>query len=190
MEYYLEIAGYLAQSLALAMVPFSVALHSSAYRCIEMNESFEIGIFFSFFQGILLLLGWLIGFALEGLFSNLAFPIASLIFIFVGIKLFSESRKPVPEKRTYPSRNIRTLMAFSLAISINAFLIGIGTGMIAGNWMIMVASIVLITYVASLVGVRIGKMGRYKAARNAEVFGGVVLLGMAVFMIVQYIKMG
>jgi putative Mn2+ efflux pump MntP len=81
-------------------------------------------------------------------------------------------------------------MAFSLAISINAFLIGIATGMIAGNWMIMVASIVLITYVASLVGVRIGKMGRYKAARNAEVFGGVILLGMAVFMIVQYIKMG
>lgn len=177
------------QALALAMVPFSVALYSSAYRCIEMNESFEIGIFFSFFQGGLLLLGWLIGYALSGFFSSLAFPVASMIFLFIGIKLFSESRKPVPEKRTYPSRNIRLLIGFSVAISINAFLVGIGNGLIESNWMIMAASLVFMTYLFALLGIRIGKKGRYKTARSSEIMGGVIMLAMSVFMIVQYIKM-
>jgi putative Mn2+ efflux pump MntP len=189
LEYYLEITAYLLQALALAMVPFSVALYSSAYRCIEINESFEIGIFFSFFQGGLLLLGWLTGYALAGYFSSLAFPVASMIFLFIGIKLFSESRKPVPEKRTYPARNFRLLTGFSVAISINAFLVGIGNGLVESNWMIMTVSLVFMTYFFSLLGVRIGKKGRFNTARNSEIAGGVIMLAMSAFMIVQYIKM-
>jgi len=60
-----EIAGYILVALALSMVPFSVALHSSTYRCIEIQESFEIGIFFSLFQVLLFILGYWIGYALK-----------------------------------------------------------------------------------------------------------------------------
>lgn len=190
MEYYLEITGYALQSIALAMVPLSVALHSSAYRCIDMGESFEIGIFFSFFQGSLLFLGWLTGYALSGYFNALAYPIATMIFLFIGLKLFSESRKPIPQKRTYPSRDIRTLAVFSLAISINAFLVGVGAGLIKTNWVLLVAILVLVSYVATLLGIRMGKKGRYRAARNAEISGGLIMLLMAIFMIAQFIKLG
>jgi len=185
-----EIAGYILVALALSMVPFSVALHSSTYRCIEIQESFEIGIFFSLFQVLLFILGYWIGYALKSYFSSLAFPVASLIFIFIGIKLFIEARKPVPAKRTYTSRDLRTLAGFSLAIGINTFLTGIGSGMIKVNFLYQSGSILLFSYIITLVGVRLGKKGNYLAAKRAEVTGGVIMLLLASYMIVQYIRIG
>jgi putative Mn2+ efflux pump MntP len=188
LEFSFEIIGYLFVALALAMLPFSVALFSSAYRCIELNESFGIGVFLSFFQAFLLMLGWWIGYSFSAFFGSMTFAVASMVFIFVGVKMFFDARRAAPERRTYATKDIKILTGFALVVSINGFLIGTALGMIGTMILLNAAIQVFITYLFVLIGIRMGKMGAYRAALRAESFGAALFLVMAVYMIIQYIK--
>jgi putative Mn2+ efflux pump MntP len=189
LEFSIEIISYILVAITLAMLPFSVGIFSSAYRCIQMNESFVIGMSFSFFQGFLLILGWWVGHALVTFFASLSFSVATILLIMVAVKMFFDARRAGLERRTYSVRDFKVLLGFSFAISINAFLVGVSLGMIGARILIAAALQVLITYLATLTGIRLGKMGRYRTAIGSEHFGAFMLLLMAIVMIVRYLNL-
>lgn len=184
---YLEIAGFIIVAFALAMPAFSVSLFTSIYRCVEMDEAMTIGLFFSLFQAVLLLLGWLIGYSMAGFFGSLLIPIVVILFLFIGMRMFFEGRRMTQDLRTYAVKSPRSLAGFSLAISINVFLTGVGLGLLGIKIWIQAAILLFITFIIVQIGIRLGKFGRYRFGRQAEMLGGGLMMLLAIIIMLQYV---
>ena len=184
----MEYLAYLIIALALSTTAFSVSLHTSIYRCVEINESMVMGLMFGLFQGGLLLLGYLIGISLENYVRLMAHPLGIIILAFVGLRMVFESRKSTAVYRTYTDKNVKILAAFSLAIGINAFMTGLSLGLIGIRAWYQAGFLIFVTFVMSLIGIRMGKLGKFDSGKRAEISGGLLILTVTLVLFIQYLK--
>jgi len=146
-----------------------------------------MGSFISVFKAGLILLGWLIGIALNQYLINLIYPISILILAFIGFRMITDSKKYSPEHRTYTNKDLRSLSGFSLALGINSFLAGVGIGLIKLDIWLLTAILVFVSFLIIQIGIRLGKYGRYRFGMQAEVLGGILILVLAVRMLIRYL---
>jgi len=184
----MNLIALLAISFLLSLVPFSVALSSSVYRCIGWKEALRIALIFGIFQSGMMALGWVIGFAIKGLLLDMAFPVAVLIIFFIGIRLFMDSRRPGREQRTMAVENNRILLGFAFVISINSTLLGMGLGIIYKEIMILAGLIFTFVFFMTIIGIQAGKRGMMNLGRSAELLGGIGLILISIVIVLQYLK--
>jgi putative Mn2+ efflux pump MntP len=175
-------------SFILSLVPFSVALSSSIYRCIVWKEALRIAIVFAVFQAGMVAIGWLIGYGVKGLLYDMAIPVAVLIIFFIGFRMFMDSRHLGRENRTMAVENNRILLGFAFVISINTALLGMGLGIIYREILFLAGMIFIMVFLMTIVGVQAGKRGMMNLGRTAEMIGGVGLFAMGVIILLQYLK--
>lgn len=175
-------------SFILSLVPFSVALSSSIYRCIQWKESLRIAFFFALFQVAMVAIGWIIGYSIKGLFHDLKIPVAVMIIIFIGIRMFADSRRLSRENRTMAVESRRILLGFAFVISINTALLSMGLGILYQDILILTGSVFAIVFLMTIAGVQAGKRGMMNLGRTAETIGGVGLFLLSVFIVLQYLK--
>lgn len=175
-------------SFLLSMVPFSVALSSSVYRCIQWKEALRIAFIFSLFQLVMLVVGWLIGYNIKGLFHDLKIPVAILIILFIGTRMFADSRRMMRESRTMAVESRQILMGFAFVISINTALLSMGLGILYEDILILGGCIFGIVFLMAIAGIQAGKKGMINLGRIAETIGGLGLFLMGAIIILQYLK--
>ena len=175
-------------SLILSLVPFSVALSSSVYRCILWKEALRIAFFFALFQVVMMAIGWIIGYNIKDLFHDLKIPVAVMIIIFIGVRKFADSRRLSRENRTMAVESRRILMGFAFVISINTALLSMGLGILYQDILILAGFIFGIVFLMTIAGVQAGKRGMMNLGRTAETIGGIGLFLMSVVIILQYLK--
>jgi len=175
-------------SLILSLVPFSVALSSSVYRCIDWKESFRIAIVFTLFQTVMLAVGWSIGFGIKGLLHDMAVPVATVIMFFIGTRMFLDSRRLGRESRTMAVKNNRILLGFALVISINTALLSMGLGLLYADILSLAGFVFLIVFFMTLLGIQAGKRGMMNLGRTAETISGIGLIIISIIIILQYFK--
>jgi len=179
---------FLIFSFILSLVPFSVALSSSVYRCIVWKEALRIAIVFAFLQAIMVAIGWVIGYGVKGLLHNMAVPVAVMIIFFIGVRLFLDSRRLGRELRTMAVENMRILFGFGFVISINTALLGMGLGILYPDILILTGFIFVMVFLMTIIGVQAGKQGMINLGRTAEMLGGAGLVVICVIIILQYLK--
>jgi len=175
-------------SFLLSLVPFSVALSSSVYRCIVWKEALRIAIVFALFQAGMVAIGWLIGYGIKGLLYDMAIPVAVLIIFFIGFRVFMDSRRLGRENRTMAVENNRILLGFALVISINTALLGMGLGIVYREILILAPLIFIMVFLMTIIGIQAGKRGMMNLGRTAEMVGGAGLAVISVIIILQYLK--
>ncbi len=184
----MEITGYIIVALAISSVSFSAGLNSSIFRCIEWPETIRTAFFFTLLNSAMTGLGWLIGHAIKGLSPSLAIPLALLMIIFIGSRMMLEIRRKSAEHRILISKDIRIMLAFSLMISINSFLIGLGLGLLSWNILYMLLMLSGAVFFMTIAGIRAGKYGAMNMGRNVEFSGGLVLIIVSVYIFLLYFK--
>ena len=175
-------------SFLLSLVPFSVGLNSSVYRCIQWKEALRIAFYFALFQLGMVAIGWLIGFNIKGLFHDLQIPVAILIIIFIGARMFADARRLKKENRTMAVENRRILIGFSFVIRINTALLSMGLGILYRDILILAAFVFAMVFLMTIAGVQAGKRGMMNLGRAAETVGGTGLFLMGAIIILQYLK--
>lgn len=175
-------------SLFLSFVPFSVALSSSVYRCIQWKEALRIAFAFALFEAGMAAIGWLIGFSIKGFFLDLKVPVAVMIIFFIGARMFADSRRLSSAQRTMVVESRRILMGFAFVISINTALLSMGLGILYLEILILVGFIFGIVFLMTIAGVQAGKRGMMNLGRTAETSGGAGLVVICVIIILQYLK--
>jgi putative Mn2+ efflux pump MntP len=175
-------------SLILSLLPFSVALSSSVYRCIAWKEALRIAIVFALFQAAMAAIGWLIGYGIKGLLHDLTVPVAVVIIFFIGFRMFMDAIRLGREHRTMAVEDNRILFGFAFVISINTALLGMGIGILFKEILILAGLIFAMVFMMTIIGVRAGKMGMINLGRSAEMTGGVGLFIIALVIILQYLK--
>jgi manganese efflux pump family protein len=175
-------------SLLISTVPFSVALNSSIYRCIQWKEALRTAFFFALFQVVMVAIGWVIGYNIKALFQDLRIPVAGAIIIFTAARLFADSRRPSRENRTLAVESLRILTGLGFVISINTTFLSIGLGILYLDILVLCGLVFGIVFLMTIAGVYAGKRGMMNLGRTAETIGSAGLFLMSAIIILQYLK--
>ncbi len=175
-------------ALLLSLVPFSVALSSSVYRCIVWKEALRIALIFAIFQAGLISIGWVIGFGIKGLLFSMAVPVAVMIVFFIGFRMFMDSWRLGRENRTMAVESNRILFGFAFVISINTALLGMGLGMLFKDILYLAGFLFAMTFIMSILGIQAGKKAMMNLGKTAEMIGGVGLAVISIVLLLQYLK--
>lgn len=194
-------AELLLLAVGLAMDAFAVSVGNGlSMKKSDPKAALAIAASFGLFQALMPTVGYFLGSAFETVISRFDHYIA-LIFlgfiggkmIFDGIRELREKKKSdgAPEEEKPFKLSFGALMIQSVATSIDALIVGVSFAALPNvNIWIAVTLIGIITFSISLVGVFSGKKFGQLLGSRAEIFGGLILVGIGVKVFVEHVFFG
>lgn len=163
-------------ALALSMDAFAVAICKGLSLCrVKPRHMLITGLWFGGFQALMPLLGYLLGTTFEEYITSFDHWIAFVLLALLGANMIKESFSADCECKA--SLAVGVMFTMAVATSIDALAVGITYALLPDvNIWAAIASIGVITFTLSAVGVKLGSVFGAKNKRYAELFGGIVLI--------------
>lgn len=165
-------------ALGLSMDAFAVCIACSiALKKVSKRQIFRFSFHFGLFQAMMPVIGWFAGQGAHKYISKWDHWIAFGLLTFIGLKAIYESQKERSEglRKKDPTKGF-SLVAFSIATSIDALAVGVSLSALNVN--IFKPALIIgcitgfLTMTGMIMGSRIGSLfGRY-----IEVIGGLILI--------------
>lgn len=174
-------------ALGLAMDTFAVAVASGVtLERLQVKSALKIALFFGAFQALMPLLGWLAGLGLEELISGFDHWVAFGLLGFIGCRMIYGAIRAMPRRAVDPL-NLPTLLALSLATSIDALAVGLSFAFL-GIFIVTPALVIGgVTFLLAFSGVFLGqRLGRL-FERQAEALGGLILIGIGLKVLLEHL---
>lgn len=187
-------------AVALSMDAFAVAIGLGAkHRHNTIKTAIMAGIYFGLFQGLMPLIGYLGGRSILGFIANWANWIACIILVGLGGKMLYEalfgdeedtSTESLPHNAALDIANNaniaithKTMTTLAIATSIDAMAAGFTLNLIPVNPFLSCLVIAVVSAIFSFIGVFLGKQSGTWLESKAEIFGGLVLIGIGIKMV-------
>ncbi len=184
----MELYALLGIAIALAMDAFAVALSAGVILPVLTGRHlFRLSFHFGLFQGLMPIIGWLIGARVYDLIADYDHWVAFVLLMFIGIRMVHEAFDRDGEApRRDPTRGM-TLVTLSLATSIDALVVGLTLGVLKVDvwYPALVIGVVaaLFTMVGMILGRRVGALW----GQRMEVFGGVLLCCLGLKILIEHL---
>lgn len=184
------IAELLVLSVGLSMDACAVAIcRGACMRQRDVRQSTAIALSFGLFQGLMPLVGWLLGSQLTHYIKRFDHWVAFGLLAFIGSKMIWDALHDDEELVCTPL-TMKELLVLSVATSIDALAAGVALAMLDVDILSSVSTIALVTAVLSFgavaLGVRFGE--RYKS--KAQLVGGVTLCLIGLKILLDHISAG
>ncbi len=167
----------IAVSLALDAVVVSVG--AGALASMNKRGALKIALYFGAFQAAMPLIGYLAGLGFRDYVAAYGHIIGFLLLLAVGLKMLWETFKKEDEGAERNIMRTRTLTLLAVATSIDALVVGITFNFVPVHIPVAVATIGLVTFVLSYIGVLVGKKSRHLLGTKFEAVGAIILIGLA-----------
>jgi len=151
----------------------------------RLRTASVIALFFGFFQGGMCLIGWGAGEAVVETISGIDHWIAFGLLAIVGFKMLVESRKDEEERDG--SLGLRTLLALSLATSMDSLAVGLSFAFLKTQILMPAAVIGAASFMMSMTGFYLGGRASKGLGRKAEFIGGLVLIGIGLRILLEHL---
>ena len=175
-------------AVGLAMDATAVSLGAGASgRSPGRRAAFRLAFHFGLFQALMPLAGWLAGRQLAGVFHAVDHWIAFGLLVVVGGRMIWSGLHPGDGAGAGDPSKGWSLVALSVATSIDALAVGLGLAMLDVSIWMPVVLIGVITAAMSLGGLLLGRVLRAAWGSRMEVLGGVLLLGIGVRILVSHL---
>lgn len=175
-------------SIALAMDAFAVSVCKGlAMQKMNLKKASIIGIYFGAFQGIMPLLGYIMGYKFQESITNIDHWIAFILLCTIGIKMIIESKED-DNSDANDNTSFKEMVILSIATSIDALAVGITFAFLDVNILVSVILIGVITYILSVIGVKVGNVFGCKYKDKAEIAGGIVLIIIGVKILMEHLR--
>jgi len=186
-----EIMFWILQSILLG---FSLAMDATAVSMtnglqepnMKKKKMLLIALMFGLFQGVMPLIGYLFGSLFEKWISNIVPIIGFVILAFIGGKMIYEAIKGEDDEKKELS--FKTIAIQAVATSIDALTVGI---VYVGSPLVEVYTtfglIAIITFACCFIAIIVGKKFGDKLSNKAEILGGIILIGIALKIIIEYL---
>ena len=175
-------------AIGLAMDAFAVSISCGlTVPSPKRLNSLKIASAFGAFQAIMPVIGWGIGRFFSEYISAIDHWIAFVLLAFIGMRMiYNAIRIDECETIMNPS-SFKTLFSLSIATSIDALAVGVTFAFLHIHIIGPVLIIGIITFFISVIGLLIGhKLGSYFEKR-VEIFGGIVLIGIGLKILIEHI---
>ncbi len=143
---------------------------------IRFFQAAKIALFLAFFQASMPLIGWLLGNSIKSLIEPVDHWIAFGLLLLIGGKMIIESLAGSEEREIKNPLHLRVILLLSLATSIDALAVGFSFATLLDKILIAVLIIGSVTFIASMLGILLGKKTGPRINRYAEIFGGFILI--------------
>ena len=185
-----SILAIIILAIGLSMDSFSVSLSNGlSIRNLPFRKSLIIASILAFFHALMPFLGWLSGIGFKDYIEEIDHWIAFVLLSFIGGKMLYEG---LTQKfnDTIKDLKISILIVQAIATSIDAFTVGLSFAFFEVNILSSILIISGTTFVFSLLGLFLGKKLGKKIGNKAEIFGGLVLIGIGVKILIEHLFFG
>lgn len=181
-------AGVWFLAIGLAMDATAVSLGvAAAGAAVGIRPIFRLSFHFALFQGLMTYLGWLVGTGFAHLISGVDHWVATGLLVIIGARMIRDGLKDEPQARVGdPSRGM-SLIALSIATSIDALAAGISLAMLAVAIVAPAMIVALVTAALSLAALLVGNKLGQRFGRRMETFGGMILLAVGLRLLVTHL---
>lgn len=171
------IVEIIAISIGLAMDAFSVSICKGlAMKKMNWKKAVIIGLYFGGFQALMPLIGYVLGVGFESKITQIDHWIAFILLLIIDGKMIIETLKNEDNTSYNDSIGVKVMLILAIATSIDALAVGITLAFLNTNIVLPVFFIGIITFVLSIIGVKIGNIFGDKYEKKAELVGGVILI--------------
>lgn len=176
-------------SLSMSADAFAASVGRGAAHRPRFGTAVRNGIVFGVIEAITPLIGWGLGLLAAGLVEQIDHWIAFGLLGAVGGKMLWEAFQPVAEGDDVRAarRGLLALVATAVGTSIDAAAVGVSLAFIGANIWIIAASIGFTTFVATTIGMLIGKAVGVRFGKVAEGLGGVALIVIGLTILLEHL---
>lgn len=173
--------------LGLSFDTFAVSVSTGLLKkSIKFWQGVRVAIVLAFFQALMPLIGWFGGSQVADYISSIDHWIAFVLLSAVGFKMIVESFNDDGNKHTNPLL-FRVVLLMGLATSIDALIVGVGLAFIEVVIVQSVIIIGIITFLAAMIGMLIGKSVNGKLGKKVEIIGGLILFGIGLKILIEHL---
>ena len=174
-------------ALGLAMDAFAVSICKGlSMKKMSWKKGIIIALYFGFFQGIMPIIGYFLGTSFENLVTKLDHWIAFVLLAFIGINMLKEAFSTDIENFN-DNVDFKTMIILAVATSIDALAVGITFAFLKTNIVIASIIIAVVTFITSILGVKIGNKFGDKYERKAEIVGGLILIFIGIKILLEHL---
>ena len=174
--------------ISLAVDAFAVSICKGlSMKKYEVKKGLIIGIYFGIFQGIMPIIGYLLGTTFENLITSIDHWIAFVLLLTIGANMIREALSKYEETNN-DKVDIRTMIPLAVATSIDALAIGITFAFLKVNILTATIIITITTFILSFIGTKIGNKFGIKYKNKAELIGGLILIIMGIKILLEHLK--
>lgn len=143
------------------------------------------GAWFGGFQTLMPLIGWLLGVRFQEVIVSFDHWIAFFLLSLIGFNMVREARGSGAEELSN-SFGPRAMLPLAVATSIDALAVGVTFAFLQADILTAAALIGITTFALSAFGVKAGAIFGSRFQNQAELAGGLVLIGMGVKILVEH----
>ena len=174
--------------ISLAVDAFAVSICKGlSMKKYEVKKGLIIGIYFGIFQGIMPIIGYLLGTTFENLITSIDHWIAFVLLLTIGANMIREALSS-DEETNNDKVDIKTMIPLAVATSIDALAIGITFAFFKVNILTATIIITITTFILSIIGTKIGNKFGIKYKNKAEFIGGLILILMGIKILLEHLK--
>ena len=187
-------------AIALAMDAFAVSIGLGAkLTATQARYTFRLAVsaalYFGIAQGVMPLIGYLLGAVMLGWLASAAPWIGAIILLALGAKMLYEALKAedrdelidhaAEENNSSPSEIVsqRIMLSLAIATSIDAMAAGFTLNLLPVNAWLACLIIAVVTAVFGFFGVYLGRQSGTWLEEKAEILGGLVLIAIGIKMV-------
>jgi len=174
-------------AIGLALDAFAVSLGAGAGRKIANRRgAVRLAFHFGLFQFLMPVIGWYIGIKVAPLVEFIDHWIAFALLTYVGAKMIKEAYNKDEDFKVDPSKG-KTMVALSIATSIDALVVGFSLAMIGIDIWRPGIIIGVITALLSITGIYIGKFLGDRFGKKTEFAGGIIIIALGLKILLQHV---
>lgn len=175
-------------SFGLSMDAFAVSVCKGlSMKKMNIKKALIIALYFGFFQALMPIIGYFLGITFNNIVKNLDHWIAFILLGIIGFNMIRESFDDEIEKRN-DKIDIQTMLLLAVATSIDALAIGVTFAFFNVNIILAILIIGFITFIISLLGVKIGNKFGDLFQNKAELLGGIILIIMGLKILLEHLN--
>ncbi len=177
----------LAIALGLSFDTFAVSLSYGVIRShIVFREATWVAFILAIFQGGLTVVGFFLGEILSNQLKAFDHWIALVLLAFLGIKMIMEGIRSEKEDKRKDYKSFMILATIALGTSIDAFAVGISFALLNVKILKAGTLIGIVTFLASMTAIRIGKSAGKRLGNKVEIIGGIILIGIGIKIFLEH----
>jgi putative Mn2+ efflux pump MntP len=174
--------------ISLAADAFAVSVCKGlSLKKFDIKKGLIVGIYFGIFQGLMPVIGYLLGTTFKDLITNIDHWIAFVLLGTIGANMIREALS-YNEETCNDKVDFKTMFPLSIATSIDALAIGITFSFLKTNIIISSIIITTTTFILSILGVIIGHKFGTKYKSKAEFIGGLILIIMGIKILLEHLN--
>jgi putative Mn2+ efflux pump MntP len=176
-------------AIGLAMDCFAVSLGvGTARTAVGFRQAFRLIFHFGIFQAGMTLFGWLAGKTIVAYISSVDHWVAFGLLLFVGLRMIRSGCRTEGEDPSIPNPSKgTTLVMLSIATSIDALAVGLSLALLSVNVLGAALLIGFISAALSLAGLMLGKQLGLRFGKSMEIFGGFILIGIGLQVLITHL---